>query len=77
MNNSNIEYDGILLLKGKKHNIEYEPGAQEGAKTLFLCLSGGYNIPIFYTQIDEVIEMLRRGKELIKTIEIDTYEVSN
>ena len=74
MSKFNIECDGALFINGKKHTIEYSPGDQLGAKTLFLRLRNAHNVSIYYAQIDEVIEMLKRGKELIEALETDTDE---
>ena len=64
----NIE--GALTIESDNHIVEYEPGAMVGGQTLFLRVKDGdKNVPIFVDRIDEVIEMLRRGKAMIEALE--------
>ena len=67
---SAINLDGAIRLETDTHTVEYEPGQQTGGQTLFLRVKGGNkNVPIFIAHIDEVIEMLQRGKKAIEALE--------
>jgi len=68
MSEQNIE--GQIVIEGERHEVEYEPSGQTGLSTLYLRVKGGdKNVPIFIKQVDEVIEMLERGKRTIKALE--------
>jgi hypothetical protein len=61
---------GSIRMEIGKHTVEYEPGAMVGLSTLFLRLrDGGANVPIHYSDIDDVILMLQRGKNAIESFE--------
>ena len=65
-----FDIDGSLRIETDTHTVEYEPGQQTGGQTLFLRVKGGNkNVPIFVAHIDEVIEMLQRGKKAIEALE--------
>ena len=60
---SKFDIDGAVQILSDKHTVEYEPGAMTGAGTLYLrTRNGNKNVPIFINQIDDVIEMLKMGK---------------
>ena len=68
MNAINIE--GAIQIESDTHTVEYKPGAMTGAQTLHLRIRDGKkNVPIFVAHIDEVIEMLQRGKRAIEALE--------
>lgn len=68
MSEQNIE--GRIVIEGECHEVEYEPSGQTGLSTLYLRVKeGDKNVPIFIDQIDDVIEMLERGKRAIKALE--------
>ena len=65
-----FDLDGSLRIETDTHTVEYEPGQQTGGRTLFLRMKGGNkNVSIFIDHIDEVIEMLQRGKRAIEALE--------
>jgi hypothetical protein len=67
---SSFDFDGALRIETDTHTVEYEPGQMTGSKTLFLRIKGGdKNVPIFVSKVDDVIEMLRRGKLIIDALE--------
>jgi len=67
---SNFEIDGDIQINGRKHTVQYEPSAMVGGATLFLKVkNGNKNVPIFYNEIDEVVQMLRKGKLMISALE--------
>lgn len=68
MKKPNIE--GAIQIESDRHTIEYEPGAMTGASTLYLRINGGNtNVPIFVSQVDDVIDALQRGKRAIDALE--------
>lgn len=68
MKDFNIE--GAIKITGSRHTVEYEPGGMTGLSTLYLSVTGSNKcVPIYIDQIDEVIEMLSRGKSAIEAIE--------
>jgi len=67
---SGINLEGGIIIEGKVHAVEYEPGVVTGLSTLHLRIKGiDKNVPIYFSQIDEVIEMLQRGKKAIQALE--------
>jgi len=67
---STLNIEGAIQIESDTHTVEYEPGAMTGAQTLYLRIKGGNkNVPIFVAQVDEVIEMLQRGKRAIEALE--------
>jgi hypothetical protein len=70
---SKINCEGGVTISGRDHAIEYELDSMTGGATLFLRVKGiNHNyIPIHYNRIDEVIEMLKKGKGLISILEKD------
>ena len=69
-NKIEIALSGSISLKTENYVVEYD---HEGvhARTVFLRLntSKAHNIPIYANHIDEVIEMLKRGKAAIEALE--------
>lgn len=67
---SGFYLDGKVTIEGKKHEVEYEPGCQTGLSTLYLRVKGlKHCVPVYINEIDEVIEMLQRGKKTIQGLE--------
>ena len=67
---SDLDLEGAIQINSDRHTVEYEPGAMVGLSTLFLRVSGGkHNVPIHFKSIDDVIEMLQRGKKVIEALE--------
>lgn len=65
-----MEIDGKIKIIGEKHTVEYDTADQLGAGTLFLGVSAVANgVPIYVDHVEEVIEMLKRGKEAIDALE--------
>ena len=65
-----INITGAIQIESDTHTVEYEPGVITGARTLYLRIkNGNKNVPIFVAHIDEVIEMLQRGKRAIEALE--------
>jgi len=55
---------------GNSHSVEYEPGGMTGLSTLYLRVKGvDHCTPIHINAIDDVIEMLQRGKAVIEALE--------
>lgn len=67
---SAIEINGSITIDSDTHTVEYELGQMTGSQTLYLRVKGGdKNVPIFVAHIDEVVEMLQRGKHAIQALE--------
>lgn len=69
---STFTLDGAMQISSRTHTVEYDLSSMVGGSTLYLRVSGGNkNVPIFYTEIDEVIEMLEKVKLVIFALERD------
>lgn len=68
--NSKFNVEGKILLEGSRHSVEYEPSGMTGLSTLYLkVLDGTHVVPIYVNQIEEVIDMLVAGRDLIRISE--------
>jgi hypothetical protein len=64
----NLDLNGKIVIEGERHDLEYEPEMHLG--TVFLRVKdGNKNVPIYFNQIDSVIEMLSRAKKAIEALE--------
>lgn len=65
----NFFLDGKITIESRDHALEYEPGSIR-LSTVFLRIKDENKVvPIFRNQIDDVIEMLQRGKRTIEAFE--------
>ena len=61
---------GCITMIGNSHSVEYEPGGMTGLSTLYLRVNEvKHCVPIHINSIDEVVEMLQRGKAAIDALE--------
>lgn len=68
--NDNFYLEGKILIESRDHAMEYEPSAMVGLGTVFLRIkTKTHVVPIHLSQIDDVIEMLQRGKQTIIAFE--------
>ncbi len=62
--------DGSIKIESDGHSVEYEPGGMTVLCTLYLRIKGNdHCVPIYLDKIDDVIEMLQRGKKMIMACE--------
>ena len=54
---------------GNSHSVEYELGGMRFSKLYLRANEAEYCVPIHINAIDEVVEMLQRGKAAIDALE--------
>ena len=66
----NFDLEGKIVIESRDHALEYEPSSMVGLGTVFLRVKAVKHVcPIHISQIDDVIEMLQRGKKTIMAFE--------
>ena len=66
----NFNFEGKILIENNLYELEYEPSCMVGLGTVFLRIKNAKRvIPIHISDIDDVIEMLQRGKKVIIAFE--------
>jgi hypothetical protein len=66
----NFNFEGKVIIESRDHAMEYEPSAMCGLGTIFLRVKSAKRVvPIHISQIDDVVEMLKRGKGTIEALE--------
>lgn len=65
-----LSLEGSITLEGQNHSVEYEPGAMTGLSTLYIRVKGNKScVPVYVNHIDELIDMLERGRAVIESLE--------
>lgn len=68
--NDNFDLEGKVVIESRDHAMEYDPSAMVGLGTVFLRVKNAKHVvPVHVSQIDDVIEMLQRGKQTICAFE--------
>jgi len=66
----NFDLEGKIVIESRDHALEYEPSSMVGLGTVFLRVkSVKHVVPVHISQIDDVVEMLNRGKRVIAAFE--------
>ena len=71
MKEFNFHILGGIQIQSRNHIVEYEPGQMVGSNTLYVRLNkeNAPNVPVYYSQIGALIELLQRGKRAIEAVE--------
>ena len=68
-----LSIEGAITISNGMYEVEYEPSQLAGSGTMFLrIINSKYNLPIYKTNLDDVVDLLTRMKAAIEALEEET-----